>query len=239
MKSIQNIGISRTMPFSKSFLVIITVMLLITSCHNKNWGYCTPPTEIRVTPPSKIFSDVVLNGVVKDREGLPLDQVQVVLANEVVAITDAQGKFAVDKKNVDITSRLTFSCIKENYNNASFSYHYQMDNKNFEIAMGKPCICKVDEHFCNCIKDINFEYSNTITNEIEEQLNEVITCMKNNPECNITLSFAFTEDKRTAGDRINKIKNYLTNNGINENRITTNSEKAVDDKSRVQIIVNH
>jgi hypothetical protein len=207
----------------------IIVTIVFTSCKTVSQVTTTPPISTSViTQAMPIYKDVALTGTVTDREGLPMQNVQVFFDGKPTMYTDANGAFSI-KDNKDIAKCYYIRLEKEGYNNAAQTYHYQMGNTNFNVQMGKPCICPpIIDKTCNCITPLSFVYQKNMYTENEDELVKIVDCLKQNPTCTVTINYKYANDKRSAESKVISVKNYFITRGITESRILTSKEPNLD-----------
>lgn len=246
MKSVKNTGIAKAMPMPQHIFIILSIAIALfsSSCANKKSLLYLDPvkkdTYTQGTVATKIMKDISFTGLVKDKDGNPMPDVQLLIDKELIGNTNTDGSFTI-QKNIDISKMLILTCAKTGYNNTSISYHYQMGSPTYDVKMGKPCICDsiiIDRRFCSCLEGKAFAYNGTITAVIDDELTEIATCLKNNPECSITLNYEFVEDKRRAAAKVDALKTALANKGISETRVVLNtSYNANAQQSRVYVLI--
>ncbi len=208
---------------TKIFATIITATIILTSCKTANVIYQPPIITETFTAPKPIFKDIAFTGKVTDRDGVPMQNVQVFFDNNATLLTDQNGAFEI-KANKDIAKNYFIRLEKEGYNNVAQTYHYQMGNTNFNLQMGKPCICPIIEKICNCVQPLNFVYNKNMYANNETELLNIVECLKQNPGCGITINYQYASDKQSADAKVMSVRNFFVLRGINENRITTTKE---------------
>jgi hypothetical protein len=219
-------------------LSILVISSMLTSCKmsRDTATICPPPVE-SVKPPTIQFAPANISGVVTDREGNILTDVAVSFDNVAIATTDANGKFShTASKQIDKNYTITFS--KEGYNNTSKSYHTSMGAADYTVQMGKPCKCDsiIIDNFCSCVQNVSFDWTNNTISENQETFNNIIQCLKQNPDCNITIEYQIADTKRAAPERVAAIKKYFVKKGITEGRMTTLTTSNITDDTNKVII---
>jgi outer membrane protein OmpA-like peptidoglycan-associated protein len=176
-----------------------------------------------------ISNNQSINGSVKNIAGMPLKDVSVQLNGKEIALTNEDGSFNFNfESEVGKLYQIVF--YKEGYNKAVRNYNSQIADANYPIVMTAICICNpVIDKTC-FLKNIKFDFENDgskLNDEQKAMLDELIACLKNNPEKTIKINHYSLHPKRlTATDRLETVVKYITQKGIMNSRIE--HEKLVD-----------
>ncbi len=161
-------------------------------------------------------------GVVTGNTSVALSNVEVIFDGDKVATTDEKGVFSFfTGKEIGKMYQLVFS--KDGYNKAIRTYNFEIENPNYEVTMVIPCRC--DTVTCNkCFTNkvaFDFDKESIRLNEVQKKvLDDLIECLKSNPEKVVTIQYNTLYPKKQVGiQRIDAILHYFMLKGIMDNRI--------------------
>lgn len=181
-------------------------------------------------------------GVVTGNTGVALSDVGVIFDGDKVATTDEKGVFSFfTDKEIGKMYQLVFS--KDGYNKTIRTYNFEIENPNYEVAMIIPCKC--DTITCNkCFTNnvaFDFEKESIRLNEVQKKvLDDLIECLKSNPEKVVTIQYNTLYPKKQVGaQRIDAILNYFILKGIMDNRIKKETVTNKDANSKQINILNY
>jgi hypothetical protein len=207
-----------------TYSTIILCTAIFFSCKTSSETICVFPPPIEITkPPAIQFAQATISGVVTDKDGNALSDVAISFDNEAVSKTGTNGQFTYTaSKRTDKNYTITF--IKYGFNNISKSYNTNMGASDYMVQMSIPCTCDstIIDNFCSCLEPIKIIWKKVILENDQEILDGVISCLKNNPTCNIGITYNLGDaNKEVAPKRVDIIRKYFVQKGISETRITT------------------
>jgi hypothetical protein len=250
MKTVCNHTLATALPKKlQSSLYVIFILFFaiqLTSCatqksYVREW--INPIDYVYESLPPKVLAPVkaTINGTIKDKDGNPIDGVQIQFAGEGIGGSNATGSysFAVEKRPNEICQIIYH---KEGYNNIVRSYNTTLLDATYTIEMHKPCKCDTAIIIDNCfLYNSNYYFTGkTVTLNLEQmsELDALISCLKSHPENSITIQYNLLDaNKRIAAKRIALVKKYIITNGITETRIKEQTvTDATPDAPNVQIL---
>jgi outer membrane protein OmpA-like peptidoglycan-associated protein len=169
---------------------------------------------------STTISSNTISGKAMDKNDTPLKNVTIQFDGKNIATTDDKGLFSFTIEN---TSKEMHQIIflKEGYINIVRNYNANMNNANYNIKMYEPCKCdSLGECFSNSIA-FDFENDDNKLNEKQKaELNNLIKCLKLNPENEITIRYnTLFPKKQISTQRLETVVKYFISNGIMEYRV--------------------
>ncbi len=184
---------------------------------------------------------VVNNGVSQFLEGKVLDsETKIKLPNTLVILTDEDnhvvkqmtkkdGSFKF--KNINPFQSYTITTKKDGFINGEFNFFGSIGCdttyiKNLELNVTKPEIIEVNNELHIVLENIYFDFAKySIKEESTISLNKIVKVLKEKPEMKIVIN-AYTDSRgndlynlKLSNRRAWSALNYLTNQGINKNRL--------------------
>ncbi len=211
-----------------AILLIGFACTFLFSCKASRETICIIPPTVEIVKPIPQFAKATINGVVIDKNGIPLENATVSFDGSTVTNTNTSGTFSFEiEKNINFNYQLVVQ--KEGLNNSVRTYHTQMGNAAYTIQMAKPCAC--DSIKNNCLSKHSFNFRNNsddIDATHKEMLNQIIDCLKQDPEMEIAvINNLMDANKLLAKDRLQTVVRYFVSKGISENRISRKLQRAV------------
>jgi outer membrane protein OmpA-like peptidoglycan-associated protein len=165
-------------------------------------------------------NNVNIFGTAKDKAGLALSNVQVKFDGIDVASTNEEGSytFTVEKETGKMYQILF---IKDGFNRAVRTYNAEMTDLNFSVKMVVPCKCNTVD---KCVlQNVQFDFdkeSNQLNKTQKQQLDELIACLKLQPEKEVTVHYnTLYPKKQIGGKRLAAVLNYFLQKGIMNDRV--------------------
>jgi outer membrane protein OmpA-like peptidoglycan-associated protein len=216
----------------RMIVIISTITILFMSCASNRKVDCTwvNPLDYAYSKLSITlqFAKATITGVVVDKDGIPIDNAAISFDGSAVGNTNTTGNFSFEiEKNINYNYQLVVQ--KEGLNNSVRTYHTQMGNAAYTIQMAKPCPCNSSKDYCQLKHSFNFtENSDDISTENKELLNQIVDCLKQHPEMEISIiNNLMDANKSLARDRLQTVVRYFVSKGVSENRISKKSQRAV------------
>ena len=188
---------------------------------------------------------IVITGIIRDMEGMPLGNAKVLFDSNQVAVTGKDGKFSFELKEVSpVNHNLYFAydsmvTIVRNYHPSMLSANYQVElykpgtNKRF-YTTGMMSPPKLD------LPSLTFKMNSIkFASDAKSSLADVAYKLKSNPFINIKINGYYHGSNQQAicSQRVEMIKKYLVEReGLAGDRITTNSEKDGGNPNVVDIL---
>ena len=209
-----------------SILSLLFVAFILFSCSATNKIPLTD-TSNEITKSELGFVDIknnsaTLSGIVVDKNGTAIKDVQLIFEKQQIALTDEQGNFSFTAdKVVGKMQQIIFT--KEGYNNAIRNYNAEMNDASFNVVMFQPCKCGTkNNNSCN-IKNLGFDFENetaSLSKGQKQSLDALIECLKLHPETEINIQYNTMYPKKgIASKRLNEVQKYFTAKGIMDYRI--------------------
>lgn len=192
---------------------------------------CVATTQART---QKIIETVNITGMVKDKDGNPLEHADISMNGKMLTQTDAAGRFSfeADIPNVAYTFTLFFSY--DGLVTAVRSYHAAMQNTFFDVTLFPPTECCIrTDCFISPVTAIEYRTKGTeVTEEMSGLLLPLVDSLKEHPFCNLRFTaYAIGEKPGSrAAERLRLIQEFFASHGITEKRIiqTQNNSKVSD-----------
>jgi outer membrane protein OmpA-like peptidoglycan-associated protein len=185
-------------------------------------------------------SSNTISGKATDKTDTPLKNVTIQFNGKNIATTDDKGLFSFTIENTNKEMhQIIFS--KEGYTNMVRNYNTNMNDANYNINMYEPCRC---DSFGKCFSNnIAFDFKND-DNKLNEQqkaeLNNLIKCLKLNPENEITIRYnTLFPKKQISTQRLETVVKYFISNGIMEYRVKKETVTNKDSNTKQIEILNN
>jgi hypothetical protein len=210
----------------------VVMIFLCSSCNFNEYKCILDPCDTETGKVATVPFSKQLNigAVVTDSNGTVLPGASVFINDVYRGVTDRQGRFVFDTLATDAGQQFRLRFSYEGFVSQSRSYHTQMGNENFMVAMKPPKECCIRKDTSDCgnwpAEHLMFIGGRNVVlgSDIENLLDNIARKLKEKPNCIVILT---TNAKSKGYDalaqkRIRKIEAYLVGKGITESRIIAN-----------------
>ncbi len=191
-----------------------------------------------------ITDKIVISGTVKNSEGKPLKGATITLDSAQVAVTDQEGKFSFEVKEITAVSHNLYF----NYGDlimAVRSYHPSMQSSSYDVVLNKrgegfhTMGIMIPPPVLLDLPSLTFKTNAAkLSADNKVILADIAKRLKENPSANIIITAypGVCGQQYIYHNRVNNIKKYLVlKEGISLDRITTNCEIDGGDKNTVDM----
>lgn len=217
-----------------ALFALLTMRSVAAENSNKAVAITVQPL-VEKNPLPVLPADVIISGQVKDFNNNLLEKAEIRIGDSIVAITDKEGKFSLELKDVD--KPFIFFIQRNDMMTAVRNYHPAMLSAEYNIILES----KISNGCCNTTMGIIMpdtasfpsitielaKNSKRLNSETKLLLSTVATWMRNNPELTVIISGYIRRKNQTdiARKIQDEIKKYLVDwEGISEDRIKAKTE---------------